>query len=208
MSFTEPAGTQVADSFTVPITFSKDVTGFATSDITVTTTRASGTGGATVALSGSGASYTATVTLPTAAQGTVKLEIAKNAVTDGTRTGPASKAASSTINFDTTVATVSFTEPTGTQTGSTFDVGIDFSKSVTGFSISDDMDATIEYTGTGTLSFSLSGSGSSYTLQATVPNGLKGSVTLKVKADSVTDGTRTGPASDSPRVLSTSIPHP
>ena len=196
VSFTEPAGTQVADSFTVPITFSKDVTGFATSDITVTTTRASGTGGATVALSGSGASYTATVTLPTAAQGTVKLEIAKNAVTDGTRTGPASKAASSTINFDTTVPTVTFTEPTGTQTGSTFDVGIDFSKSVTGFSISDDMDATIEYTGTGTLSFSLSGSGSSYTLQATVPNGMKGSVTLKVKADSVTDGTRTGPASE------------
>ena len=107
VSFTEPAGTQVANTFDVPITFNKSVTGFEISDITVT----SSTGTATATLSGSGASYTATVTSPTAAKGTITLAVAKDAVTDGTRTGPASKATSDAISFDTTVATVDFTEP-------------------------------------------------------------------------------------------------
>ena len=103
VSFTEPAGTQTANTFTVPITFSKSVTGFnmlpdpgaGMEDLTVITTLTSGTGDATVSISGSGTSYTATVTSPNTAKGTITLEVAKNAVTDGTRTGPASKATSS-----------------------------------------------------------------------------------------------------------------
>ena len=70
-------------------------------DLTVITTLTSGTGDATVSVSGSGTSYTATVTSPTAAKGTITLEVAANAVTDGTRTAPASKATSNTISFDT-----------------------------------------------------------------------------------------------------------
>ena len=191
VTYTEPAGTQAAATFDVPITISKSVTGFAASDITVTTTRTSGTGDATVALSGSGTSYTATVTSPTAAKGTITLEVAKDAVTDGTRTGPASKATSSAISFDTTVATVDFTEPAGTQVADTFDVPITISKSVTGFAASD---ITVT-SSTGTASVSLSGSGSSYTATVTSPTAAKGTITLEVAKDAVTDGTRTGPAS-------------
>ena len=190
VSFTEPAGTQYGATFDVPITISKSVTGFAASDITVTTTRTSGSGDATVTLSGSGASYTATVTSPTTAKGTITLEVAKNAVTDGTRTGPASKATSDAISFDTTVATVSFTEPNGTQYGNTFNVPITINKSVTGFAASD---ITVT-SSSGTASVSLSGSGTSYTATVTSPTAGKGTITLAVAADSVTDGTRTGPA--------------
>ena len=198
VTFTEPAGTQYGNTFTVPITFSKSVTGFTTTpdftgtaDLTVKTTRTSGTGNATVSLSGSGASYTATISLPSTAKGTVTLEVAKNAVTDGTRTGPASKATSSAISFDTTVATVDFTEPAGTQYGNTFTVPITFSKSVTGFAASD---ITVT-SSTGTASVSLSGSGTSYTATVTSPTAAKGTITLAVAKDAVTDGTRTGPAS-------------
>ena len=198
VTYTEPAGTQYANTFTVPITFSKSVTGFTTvpnltgnADLTVKTTRTSGTGNATVSLSGSGASYTATITSPTAAKGTITLEIGADSVTDGTRTGPASKATSSAISFDTTVTTVSFNEPAGTQYGNTFDVPITFSKSVTGFTASD---LTLT-SSTGTASVSLSGSGTSYTATVTSPTAAKGTITLEVAKDAVTDGTRTGPAS-------------
>ena len=198
VTYTEPAGTQYANTFTVPITFSKSVTGFTTvpnltgnADLTVKTTRTSGTGNATVSLSGSGASYTATITSPTAAKGTITLEIAADSVTDGTRTGPASKATSSAISFDTTVTTVSFNEPAGTQYGNTFDVPITFSKSVTGFTASD---LTLT-SSTGTASVSLSGSGTSYTATITSPTAAKGTITLEVAKNAVTDGTRTGPAS-------------
>ena len=175
----------------MPITFSKSVTGFAASDITVT----SSTGTASVSLSGSGASYTATVTSPTAAKGTITLEVAKNAVTDGARTGPASKATSSAINFDTTVATVSFTEPAGTQYGATFDVPITFSKSVTGFAASDITVTTTRTSGSGNATVALSGSGASYTATVTSPTTAKGTITLEIAKNAVTDGTRTGPAS-------------
>ena len=191
VTFTEPAGTQTANSFTVPITFSKSVTGFAASDITVTTTRTSGTGNATVSLSGSGTSWTATVTSPTAAKGTITLQVDANSVNDGTRNAPASNTTSSVINFDTTVATVSFTEPAGTQSGNTFDVPITFSKSVTGFAASD---ITVT-SSTGTASVSLSGSGTSYTATVTPPTTTSGTITLEVAKDAVTDGTRPGPAS-------------
>ena len=191
VDFTEPAGTQVAATFDVPITISKSVTGFVASDITVTST----SGTATATLSGSGTSYTATVTSPTAAKGTITLEVAKDAVTDGTRTGPASKATSSAISFDTTIATVDFTEPAGTQFGDSFTVPITINKSVTGLAASDITITTTRTSGTGNATFTLSGSGKDYTVTVTSPSAAKGTVTLEVAKDAVTDGTRTGPAS-------------
>ena len=196
VGFTEPESSQSGTTFDVPITFNKSVTGFAASDITVTTTRTSGTGDATVALSGSGTSYTATVTSPTAAKGTVTLEVAANAVTDSNSvTGPASKATSDAMSFDTTVATVDFTEPSDTQVTNTFDVPITFSKSVTGFAAADITITTTRTSGTGNATFTLNGSGTSWTATVTSPTAAKGTITLEVAADSVTDGTRTGPAS-------------
>ena len=195
VSFTEPTGTQAGNTFDIKIDFSKDVTDLTTSDITLTTTRTSGTGDATFTLSGSDSDYTVTVTSPTTAKGSVTLEIAADAVTDGTRTGPASKATSSAINFDTTVATVSFNEPLGTQTANTFTVPFNFSKDVTEFIANDITVTTTHTSGTGDATVALSGSGKSYTATVTSPTTAKGTITLEVAKNAVTDGTRTGPAS-------------
>ena len=193
VTFSEPQGTQTADTFTVGINFSKSVTGFEAGDLTITTTRTDGSGDASFTLSGSGDTYTATVTSPTEAKGTVKLEIAKNAASDGTKQVPKTKQASKNIPFDTTVPTVSFTEPNGTQFKDTFTVPITFSKSVTGFE-TDDITLGIKHrSGSGTASFTLSGSGTSYTATVTPPTNASGSITLTVADNAVTDGTRTGP---------------
>ena len=199
VSFTEPAGTQVAGTFDVTIAFSKAVTNFTASDITVTTTRTSGTGNATVALSGSGKDYTATVTSPSTAKGTITLEIPADAATlvsNSSLTGPASKTTSSAMSFDTTPPTVSFTEPAGTQAAATFDVRVNFSKTVTGFAADDITVTTTHTSGSGDATVVIGSSGSGYTdVTVTSPSAAKGTITLEVAADSVTDGTRTGPAS-------------
>ena len=123
------------------------------------------------------------------------MEVAADSVTDGTRTGPTSKATtSSAIDFDTTVPTVSFSLPTTTQAGATFGGSITFSKSVTGFD-QNDITITTRTSGTGDATFTLNGSGKTYTVTVTLPSAAKGTVTLEVAKDAVTDGTRTGPSS-------------
>ncbi len=67
---------------TATFTFSEDVTGFATDDVTVT-------GGTKGAFSGSGTTYTLAVT--PAGDEDVVVTVAANAATDGTNTGPASE---------------------------------------------------------------------------------------------------------------------
>ena len=66
-----------------------------TSDITVK----SSTGTASLTLNGSGADYTARVTSPTNAKGTISLQVAANSVTDGTRLAPASNANSKLLHL-------------------------------------------------------------------------------------------------------------
>ena len=74
--FSEPSGTQVANTFDVGITFSKSVTGFETDDITLLTTRDDTSNDSVSAvLTGAGANYTATITLPVNAKGTVQVQI-------------------------------------------------------------------------------------------------------------------------------------
>ena len=189
-TFSEPAGTQLGSTFNVGITFSKSVTGFEASDITVT----SSTGTASLTLSGSGTDYTARVTSPTNATGTITLEVAADSVTDGTRTGPDSDTTSNAINFDTTQGTVSFTEPNGVQVANTFDVGITFSKSVTGFEVGDITVVTTHTSGSGNATVSLNGSGASYTATVTSPTTAKGTVTLAVAKDAANDGANDIPA--------------
>ena len=101
VNFTEPTGVQTGSTFTVPIAFSHtNVTDFVAADITVATTRTSGSGDATVSLSGSGSSYTATVTPPTNAIGGVTLTVKKDSVTFNTNlNGPSTAETSKSIKI-------------------------------------------------------------------------------------------------------------
>ena len=87
-----PEAINATDAFTATFTFSEDVTGFVTGDVTVT-------GGSKGAFAGSGKSYTLLVT-PTGSQDVV-VTVAADAATDGANLGPA-QAVAATARWDTT----------------------------------------------------------------------------------------------------------
>ncbi len=167
VSITGPTASQ-SDSFDVTITFTESVTGFEQEEVTV------GNGAAT-ALSGSGASYTATIT-PTAS-GTLTVDVAENVAADGAGNGNTA-ADQFTVPVDLTRPTVVISCPTVTQTGA-FDAGIAFSETVTGF---EQAEATV---GNGTVT-ALTGSGASYT--ATITPAATGTLTVDVAENVAVDG--------------------
>ena len=162
-------------AFNVTITFSGSVTGFAASDISLTTTLTEGTGSATVShLTGSGTTYTATITPPANVEGTVKISVPAGAAVDSNSQGNAASSEFS-VAIDTKAPSVAITNvPTTTQSGA-FDVTITFSEDVTGFAASD-----ITLGGTATASATISGSGTTYTATIT-PTG-SGNLTIQVPA--------------------------
>ena len=174
VSITGPTNDQDS-AFDVTITFSESVTGFEKGDVTIGN-------GTVTAFSGSGSSYTATIT--PAGNGTVTVDVPANVATDAT--GNRNRAASlfsvtakitapETLDLDK--PTVSITGPTDTQKGP-FDVTITFSEPVTGF---EQNDITA---GNGTVT-AFSGSGARYT--ATIEPTATGTVTVDVPANVATD---------------------
>ncbi len=159
-------------AFDITITFSESVTGFEKGEITVGN-------GTVTAFSGSGTSYTATIT--PAASGTVTADVPANVATDGADNGNTA-ASQFSVTANLTRPTVSITGPTNAQ-NSAFDITITFSETVTGF---EQGDITI---GNGSVT-AFSGSGSSYT--ATITPAASGTVTADVPADTATDGADNG----------------
>ena len=156
-----PASAQ-GGPFEVRIIFSDGVTGFEQADVTVGN-------GAVTAFSGSGASYTATIT--PAATGTVTVDVAAGAATDSG--GDSNTAASQfSVEADLVDPTVTISGPSAAQAGP-FEVRIAFSEGVTGF---EQADVTV---GNGAAT-ALSGSGASYT--ATITPAATGTVTVDVAA--------------------------
>ena len=171
-----PARINSTTAFTATFTFSENVTGFVTNDVTVT-------GGKKGAFSGSGKSYTLVVTPSGSAD--VVVTVVADAATDGLNTGPAS-AVSATATWDYP-PTVSIDVPGKINGDALFTATITFSEDVTGF-------ATGDVTVTGGRKESFAGSGKSYTV-AVKPN-FGSSVTVTVAANSVSDGLNTGPVSE------------
>lgn len=173
VALSSSATTPVNGAFTVSATFSESVTGFTASDITVGD-------GSVSALSGSGASYSFTVT--PAADGAVTVDIAAGAAADGA--GNSSTAATRlSRTADLTRPTVALTSSAPSSTNAAFTVTATFSESVSGFTSSDVTVAN------GTLS-GLSGSGTTYTF--TVTPGADGTVTVDVPANGATDAAGNG----------------
>ncbi|MDE2957560.1 MAG: Ig-like domain-containing protein [Bacteroidota bacterium] len=173
-----PAKINSTTALNVTFTFSEDVTGFETGDVTVSGGR-KGTFTATNATT-----YTLTVT-PTSGSN-VTLTVAPNAATDGLNTGPAA-AVTATATWDATVPTVTISDvPATINSTAQFTAAFTFSEAVTGF-VTDDVSVAGGTKGT------FSGSGTTYTLLIT-PNG-SANVVVTVAAGAATDGVNTGPAS-------------
>ena len=159
-------------------TFSDDVTGFVTGDVTVT-------GGTKGAFSGSGDEYTLVVT--PAGSANVVVTVAANSATDGLNTGPAS-AVSATAIWDAAAPTVGITGvPPKTNSTAALTATFTFSEAVTGFVTGD-----VTVTG-GTKGAFTAVSGTTYTLAVTPTSG--SNVVVTVAANSASDGVNTGPAS-------------
>lgn len=147
-------------AFSATITFSESVTGFVESDITVANATLSG-------FSGSGASYSVTVTPDS--DGLVTLDVVAASAQDAN--GNDNSAASQvSVKYDATAPTTTITFPSVTQIAA-FTATIEFSEAVTGFTQSD------INVGNATLS-GFAGAGDSYSVTVTPTS--NGTVTLNV----------------------------
>ncbi len=165
-------------AFTASFTFSEDVTGFVAADVGVT-------GGAASGFTGSGASYSATIT-PTG-NADVVVSVDANSATDGVNLAPASEV-SKTATWDVAAPRVTMVVPPWINSAGKFTVNFTFNKIVTGFEAAD-----IRVIG-GTAG-ALIGSGAIYRMQITTPGG--SDVLVTVKANSVTDNIgNSGPATE------------
>ena len=161
--------TTVNSAFTVTATFSEDVLGFDTTDITV--------GNATVGnfVPGNAKTYTFDVT-PTA-DGPVTVDVPAATATDiaGNKNTAATQL---TRTYDATAPTVALTSASPTTTNVPFLVTATFSESVTGF-----MGSDVNLTNSMISNFT--GSGTTYNFTV-IPNG-NGSITVDVPAATATD---------------------
>ena len=157
-----------AATLSASVSFDEDVIGFTADDVTV--------GNATLSnfMEVDGAHYTFDLT-PTA-DGTVTVDVANGAATDGAENS--SEAASGSIVSDRTAPTVSLTAPAGPTNAATLDFTVTLSEEVTGLT-SDDFSVT-----NGSIT-SLTGSGTEYHLQVTPT--ADGEVSVSLAADAASD---------------------
>jgi hypothetical protein len=173
VTLTSAAPATVNGAFTVTATFSESVTGFDASDLTISNGSAS-------AFSGSGTTYSFTVTPTT--DGTVTVDVAAGAASDAAGNG-STVATRLSRTADLTRPTLTLSSAAGSTINTAFTVTATFSESVTGFDASD---VTV---GNGTVS-SLSGSGTTYTF--TVTPTAAGPVTVDVVANGAADSAGNG----------------
>jgi hypothetical protein len=179
VTITSSAGNPTNQSpFPITITFSESVTGFASTDISVTNGSVTG-----ASFSGSGTTYSATIT--PAGQGLVSVNVAANAAFDDAGNGN-DAATTLTRTFDSVGPTVTITSSAGNPTNqSPFPITITFSESVTGFASTD-----ISVTNGSVTGASFSGSGTTYS--ATITPAGQGLVSVNVAANAASDDAGNG----------------
>jgi Big-like domain-containing protein/VCBS repeat protein/flagellar associated repeat protein len=176
---------------TFTATFSEPVSGFTNTDVDTSSSTAGGT--LVVAVSGGPSVYTVQVSGMTT-DGDVVAEIPASVATDaGGSPNDASTSTDNTVTWDATPPTVTINQgasqddPTNTSPIS-FDV--EFSEAVTGFT---NADVTIGGTAGGTKSASVSGSGTTYTVDITGMT-TSGTVTASIPASKAIDAAGNGNA--------------
>ena len=177
-----------ATTISYALTFSESVTGLAAGDFSRTGTA---TGCSVNAPSGSGASYT--VTVSGCGNGTVILALNANTVADlASNVGPTSPSTASTVTIDRTAPTATVTAPSSPTKATSLSFGVSFSESVTGLAAGD---FATGGTASGCSIGAPSGSGSSYTV--VLSSCSEGTVTLTLHANTVADAAgNPGPAAD------------
>ncbi|MBI2774152.1 MAG: hypothetical protein HYX56_06650, partial [Chloroflexi bacterium] len=192
-------------SITYTVVFSEPVTGFTAADVDLTLTGSLAGLTPTVGVSGSGTTYTVTVTgFPADVQGTVTASVPAGGVVDlASNTNVASTSTDATVGFDSVRPTVTIDQaatqldPTRFQT---VQYTVVFSEAVTGFTAAD-----VQLSLGGTLAgltpaVAVTGSGTTYTVTVTgLPLGGLGKITADVVDSAAID------AAGNATVASTSV---
>ncbi len=169
VSLTSEASAAVNAPFTVTATFSEAVTGFETSDITITNASISN-------FAGNGTLYTFLVTPGN--DGEVSVNVGAGVAQDAAGNGNTAAGSALIRTFDTQPATVSLTSEASAAVNASFTVTATFSEAVSGF---EDSDISIT---NGSIS-NLTGSGNVYTFLVTP--GSDGEVSINVGAGAAQD---------------------
>ncbi len=178
VTITNVPTTEQKNAFDLTITFSEDVTDFAKDDLTVT-----GEASAT-AVSGSGSSYTATITPNAAKEGDVTVKVNAGAVEDAAKNANPVSAATGNIHIDTIVPTVEISDAPTIEKNVAYDLTITFSEAVNGFAVPGDLTVT----GPGTAALKSGADGASvYTVTITPNATSEGEVAVTVNANTVQD---------------------
>ena len=172
VTITPPTGTQ-AGEFDVTITFSESVTGFTSSDIGLTN------GASVVSLTGSGASYTATI--KPKVTGDITISVAENVATDPDTDGN-SAATDQTVTVDLPHS-ITVREPDDGPHSEAFEVEVTFTETVGDF-VADDITLTPSTLAEVT---SVTGSASTYTVTITPISGQEGDLSIQIEANAVED---------------------
>ncbi|WP_395745181.1 Ig-like domain-containing protein [Prosthecobacter sp.] len=169
------SSSSVSAPFTVSATFSEAVTGVTLTDFTVTN-------GAASALTGSGASYSVTIT--PAANGAVTVALPAGAAADAASNASlASNTLSVTYTAPVVPAPTVLLSTTSSSVSAPFTVNAVFSQSVTGVALGD-------FVVTNGAASTLSGSGASYSLLITPTTA--GAVTVSIPANAALNSTSVG----------------
>ena len=157
---------------TVNITFDQTVNNFTLTDLSIT-------GGILSNFSGSGASYSAVLEIPSSGSGTIIVRLAADSVDEGNNAASDSVTYAEPVTVDA-VATLDITQSSAA-TGAEVPINITFDQAVNNFTLSD------LSTDAGTLG-NFSGSGDTYTATITMPSSGSGYITVRLAADSVDEG--------------------
>ena len=134
------------------------------------------------ALSGSGSSWTATITPEPNTEEDVTVQIIENTTADAAGNKNTASSETAAISIDNIVPTVAISDVPDTPQNSPFDLIITFSEDVTGFEADD-----LTLTGDVATATAVSGSGPNWTATITPNDPDEGAVTVQVNANAVTD---------------------
>ena len=195
VSVTVPSGVQTG-AFSVTITFSEPVSGFAQSDVSL-----SGTASATITswTASSNTTYTATITPATS--GEVMLSVPANVAIDAANNNNTASN-TKTVIVDVDPPGVSVSVPSGVQTGA-FSVTITFSEVVSGFAQSD---VSLSGTASATITSWTASSNTTYTVRITPTT--SGEVTLSVPANVATDAANNNNTTSNTRTVKVDMDRP
>jgi titin len=172
-------------TLTYNVVFSETVQGLERSDFV----KASGTANCSVSAVSASLGTNFTVTVVCTTDGTYRLRLNANTITDGSNTGPVSNQDAATVTVDTAAPTATVSAASSTSGSRVLTYNVTFSSSVTGISTSDLYQVSGTASCTTTAASASSGSSVTFTVTCTSD----GTVVMGLGADSVVRSGMTGP---------------